>query len=74
MRGELGPVVLAGPTCDSADVLYQTVDYQLPLDLAPGDRLNLLSVGAYSATYSTIGFNGFPPLDVEVLAPSGVPA
>jgi ornithine decarboxylase len=73
-NGQAGPVVLAGPTCDSADVLYQTVDYQLPLDLAPGDRLNLLSVGAYSTTYSTIGFNGFPPLDVEVLAPTGVPA
>lgn len=63
-----GPVVLAGPTCDSADILYETVDYQLPLDLRPGDRLFLHSVGAYSTTYSTIGFNGFPPLDVEVLA------
>ena len=59
--------MLAGPTCDSADILYQTVDYQLPLALAPGDRLDLQSVGAYSITYSTIGFNGFPPLDVEVL-------
>ena len=62
-----GPVVLAGPTCDSADILYQTLDYQLPLSLAPGDRILLLSVGAYSATYSTVGFNGFDPLDVEVL-------
>lgn len=63
-----GPVVLAGPTCDSADILYETVDYQLPLDLSPGDRLHLCSAGAYSTTYSTIGFNGFPPLDVEVLS------
>jgi ornithine decarboxylase len=62
-----GPVVLAGPTCDSADILYQTLDYQLPLSLAPGDRILLLSVGAYSTTYSTVGFNGFDPLDVEVL-------
>jgi ornithine decarboxylase len=67
-----GPVVLAGPTCDSADILYQSVDYQLPLSLAPGDRLLLLSVGAYSTTYSTVGFNGFEPLDVEVL-PRSVP-
>jgi ornithine decarboxylase len=67
LDGPTGPVVLAGPTCDSADVLYQTVDYRLPLSLAPGDRLHLLSVGAYSATYSTMGFNGFPPLDVEIL-------
>jgi len=69
--GETGPVVLAGPTCDSADVLYQAVDYHLPLVLAPGDRLHLLSVGAYSTTYSTVGFNGFAPLDVEVLPLSG---
>jgi ornithine decarboxylase len=62
-----GPVVLAGPTCDSADILYETVDYQLPLDLRAGEQLYLQSVGAYSTTYSTIGFNGFPPLDVEVL-------
>jgi ornithine decarboxylase len=62
-----GPVVLAGPTCDSVDVLYQSGDYELPLAVGPGDRLLLLSVGAYSMTYSTIGFNGFPPLVVEVL-------
>jgi ornithine decarboxylase len=66
-----GPVVLAGPTCDSADILYDTVDYQLPLDLAPGERLILESTGAYTATYSSIGFNGFPPLDVEVLGAAG---
>jgi ornithine decarboxylase len=65
--GPTGPVVLAGPTCDSADVLYQRSEYQLPLALAPGDRVYFLSAGAYSATYSTVGFNGFPPLDVEVI-------
>lgn len=65
--GPMGPVVVAGPTCDSADILYQHVDYQLPLDLAAGDEVILHSVGAYSTTYSTIGFNGFDPLDVEVL-------
>jgi ornithine decarboxylase len=66
-----GSVVLAGPTCDSVDVLYQSGDYRLPLSLRPTDRLLLLSLGAYSMTYSTIGFNGFPPLDVEVLPPTG---
>ena len=29
--GELGPCVLAGPTCDSADVLYEKVPYPLPV-------------------------------------------
>lgn len=62
-----GPVVLAGPTCDSADVLYERTDYSLPLSLAPGDALYIDSCGAYTATYSTVGFNGFVPLDVEIL-------
>ncbi len=67
----LGPVVLAGPTCDSADILYETSGYRLPLGLRSGDRLLLLSLGAYSTTYSTVGFNGFDPLEVEILPRSG---
>lgn len=57
-----GPVVLAGPTCDSADVLYEKSDYELPLALREGDRVLLLSTGAYTTTYSAVGFNGFDPL------------
>ncbi|MBI5121061.1 MAG: type III PLP-dependent enzyme [Rhodospirillales bacterium] len=59
---ETGPVVLAGPTCDSADILYEKAGYQLPLDLKVGDKIELLSTGAYTTTYSSIGFNGFAPL------------
>lgn len=72
-EGPTGPVVLAGPTCDSADVLYQETDYQLPLSLGPGDSLYFQSVGAYSTTFSTVGFNGFAPLDVEVIPLSDEP-
>ena len=57
-----GPVVLAGPTCDSADVLYEKSAYELPLALAEGDMVDILSAGAYTTTYSSVGFNGFPPL------------
>lgn len=57
----MGPVVLAGPTCDSADVLYRR-GVELPLDLAAGERIVFLSAGAYTATCSSIDFNGFPPL------------
>ena len=57
-----GPVVLAGPTCDEVDVLYDDLDYELPLDLKVGDKIELLSAGAYTASYSAVGFNGFPPL------------
>ena len=34
-RGPCGPVVIAGPTCDSVDVLYREAGYRLPLDLRP---------------------------------------
>jgi ornithine decarboxylase len=60
--GTPGPVVLAGPTCDSADILYEKSGYHLPLDLQCGDRLEILNAGAYSGSYSSVGFNGFPPL------------
>ena len=57
-----GPVILAGPTCDSADILYDKANYHLPLDLKAGDRIRLHSTGAYTTTYSAINFNGFDPL------------
>lgn len=60
--GASGPVVVAGPTCDSADVLYDKADYQLPLALAVGDKVQILSTGAYTSSYSAVNFNGFPPL------------
>lgn len=60
--GDTGPVVIAGPTCDEADVLYQNADYKLPLALKSGDKIEVLSTGAYTASYSAVGFNGFPPL------------
>jgi ornithine decarboxylase len=56
------PVVLAGPTCDSADILYDKAGYTLPADLQSGDRLRLYSTGAYTTTYSAVNFNGFDPL------------
>lgn len=56
------PVILAGPTCDSADILYEQTEYRLPADLAVGDKVAILSTGAYTASYASVGFNGFPPL------------
>jgi ornithine decarboxylase len=60
--GPTGPVILAGPTCDSADVLYERARYELPLALEIGDRLEVGSAGAYTTTYAAVGFNGFAPL------------
>jgi ornithine decarboxylase len=63
--GPTGPVVLAGPTCDSVDVMYERHRYQLPLALTAGDRLTILSAGAYTSAYCTDGFNGFSPMPVH---------
>lgn len=60
--GRMGPVAIAGPTCDGADILYERSGYRLPLDLASGERVELLSTGAYVSTYCSTRFNGFAPL------------
>lgn len=57
-----GEVILAGPTCDSADIMYEDYKYRLPVSLKAGDRLYWLSTGAYTSTYASVEFNGFPPL------------
>jgi diaminopimelate decarboxylase len=41
-------MVLAGPTCDSTDMIYEHAGYDLPLDLAIGDKIDFFSAGAYS--------------------------
>lgn len=64
---ETGRVVIAGPSCDSADVMYEHSDYRLPLSLTSGDEVLILSTGAYTSTYSSVGFNGFPPLETVCL-------
>ena len=64
---ETGPCILAGPSCDSADVLYEKRPVQLPLGLRAGDRFIIRNCGAYTSTYSSVCFNGFPPLDVVVI-------
>ncbi|MFO1073406.1 MAG: type III PLP-dependent enzyme [Geminicoccaceae bacterium] len=61
-QGPTAPVILAGPTCDSADVLYERARYELPLDLAIGDRVEIRATGAYTTTYAAVAFNGFAPL------------
>ncbi|CAM3746420.1 type III PLP-dependent enzyme [Phaeobacter inhibens] len=65
--GQTGPCILAGPSCDSADVLYEKQLYQMPLELKAGDRVVIHACGAYTTTYASVGFNGFPPLDVVVI-------
>lgn len=60
--GACGRVVLAGPTCDSTDIIYEKTPYELPLALGIGDPVDFLSAGAYTASYASVEFNGFPPI------------
>ncbi len=46
---------LAGPTCDSVDVIYD--DIELPEDITLNDVVYFLNAGAYTVDYST-NFNG----------------
>lgn len=62
-----GPCIVAGPSCDSADVLYEKRTVALPLTLKSGDRVLIRNTGAYTTTYASVGFNGFPPLDLVVI-------
>jgi len=64
---DMAPCIVAGPSCDSADVLYEKRPVMLPVGLAAGDRIMIKSCGAYTTTYSSVCFNGFPPLDVLVV-------
>jgi len=60
--GETGPVAIAGPTCDGADILYERSNYRMPLALRSGDVIQIQATGAYVTTYASQGFNGFAPL------------
>ena len=64
----LGPAVLAGPSCDSADVLYERHARELPLDLRIGDRIQVLAAGAYTTAYASAWFNGFEPMPTHIVA------
>lgn len=59
--------IIAGPTCDSADIMYERYLYKFPKDVKEGDKIYFLSAGAYTQSYSSIYFNGFPPLKSYIM-------
>jgi len=63
----MSPCVVAGPTCDSVDVLYEKTHYPLPVSLSIGDKVWIDGAGAYTTTYAAVAFNGFPPLEQIVI-------
>ncbi len=66
-EGNAVDVILAGPTCDSMDILYEKSTYMMPETARIGDRVYILTTGAYTQSYSSIYFNGFPPLASYIL-------
>ena len=66
-KAPLAPCVVAGPSCDSVDVLYEKEPYPLPVTLEIGAKVLIEGTGAYTTTYSSVGFNGFPPLKSYVI-------
>ncbi|MCL1875944.1 MAG: type III PLP-dependent enzyme [Synergistaceae bacterium] len=65
--GKMIPYTVAGPTCDSVDVMYEKVPYMLPESIQEGDRIYFFTTGAYTSTYCSVFFNGFPPLRTYIL-------
>jgi ornithine decarboxylase len=65
--GAMAPCIIAGPTCDSADVLYEKTPYELPISLSIGDEVLIEGTGAYTTTYASVAFNGFAPLRSYVI-------
>jgi len=60
--GVCEPVVLAGPTCDSTDIIYERTHCALPVELEIGDMVDFLTAGAYTASYASVEFNGYAPV------------
>ena len=65
--GAVSPCVIAGPSCDSIDVLYEKEPYELPISLEIGSKVLIEGTGAYTTTYSSVCFNGFEPLESFVI-------
>ncbi len=58
------PWTVAGPTCDSVDILMR--EELFPEDMQEGDFIYIRNAGAYTTAYAS-NFNGFPLPDVIVL-------
>jgi len=65
-EGLADEIILAGPTCDSMDILYEHYKYHMPEGTLPGDRVYIFTTGAYTQSYSSVNFNGFPPLKAYI--------
>lgn len=63
-KGKQIPWSIAGPTCDSVDILMH--DKMLPKDIQEDDFIYIPNAGAYTTAYAC-NFNGFPLPDIIVI-------
>ncbi|ALQ51217.1 type III PLP-dependent enzyme [Nitrosomonas ureae] len=63
-KGNNIPWSIAGPTCDSVDILMH--ELMLPNNIQEGDFIYIPNAGAYTTAYAS-NFNGFPLPDVKVI-------
>lgn len=63
-RGQKFLSTLAGPTCDSFDIISLNED--LP-ELDVGNIVYVKNIGAYSCASAVPGFNGFPPAKIVMV-------
>jgi len=57
-KEEMVPFAIAGPTCDSIDIIAK--EYEMPKNTQVGDKVFVLSAGAYTTAIAT-KFNNFDP-------------
>ena len=55
-RGDSEEVIIAGPTCDSMDIMYEKHRYKMPNTVRPGDKVYILS-SEHTQSYSSVCFN-----------------
>tara|TARA_E500000178_G_scaffold352213_1_gene415149 strand:+ start:1229 stop:2362 length:1134 start_codon:yes stop_codon:yes gene_type:complete len=56
-KGKKRKYIIAGPSCDSHDVLYKKNLYVFPDNIKIGDRIRIFPAGAYTISYES-DFNG----------------
>ncbi len=59
-------VILAGPTCDSMDILYERTPYFMPSSAKIGDKVYILTAGIHPELFVGV-LQRFPPLQSYIL-------
>ena len=66
-ENKVRPCILAGPTCDSFDILYPDSKVPITEGVKPGDILKFKNCGAYNYSYAMSHFNGYKPIGIKIV-------